>query len=291
LKARDFLHHNLSKFDIVIDEINTVPFRSQKVSRGKPIIALIHQLAREVWFYETRFPMNLLGYYVLEPFWLREYRRIPTITVSDSTRKDLQDLSFRKIHVIHNGISRKPLAELPSKEDTPVLIFVGRLVRSKLPNHAIAAFRLIKIALPNTQLWVLGNGYMKSQLERESPPGVRFFGRVTEEEKFELLKRAHVMLVPSVREGWGISVIEANAMGTPAIGYAVPGLVDSIVNRVTGLLTPPLNPLALSEAARELLCNASQAREMSMNALDWSKKFNWDDSGNQFHNVLQSSLN
>jgi glycosyltransferase involved in cell wall biosynthesis len=289
-KARGFLQRNISEFDVVVDEINTVPFRSQRVSKGKPVIALIHQLAREVWFYETRFPLNLLGYFVLEPFWLGEYKRVPTITVSESTRKDLQSLSFRRVHVIHNGISKRPLTEPPLKDETPVLIFVGRLVRSKLPNHAIAAFRLVKNTLPDAQLWILGNGYMRAKLEKESPSGVTFFGRVSDEEKFELLKRAHLLLAPSVREGWGISVIEANAMGTPAIGYAVPGLIDSIVNGVTGFLTPALDPVALSESAKVLLSNTSQAHELSMNALEWSKRFNWEDSGKQFQDVLQSSL-
>lgn len=289
-KARDFLQRNISDFDIVVDEINTIPFRSRSVSKGKPIIALIHQLAREVWFYETRFPLNLFGYYVLEPFWLGEYRHVPTITVSDSTKKDLQSLSFRKVHVIHNGISKQPLTELPMKDEPPIMIFVGRLVRSKLPNHAIAAFRLVKRALPDAQLWILGHGYMRAKLERESPSGVTFFGRVTDEAKFELLKRAHLLLAPSVREGWGISVIEANAMGTPALGYAVPGLIDSIVNGVTGFVTPALDPVALSESAKMLLSNTSQAQELSRNALEWSKRFNWEDSGKQFQSVLQSSL-
>ncbi len=109
-------------------------------------------------------------------------------------------------------------------------------------------------------------------------------------EKFDLLKRAHVLLAPFVREGWGISVIEANAVGTPAVGYTVPGLQDSIVHGDTGLLVRPLDPGALAEAAKQILCNPLMAEKFSRNALEWSRRFSWDEAAKEFAESLEFAV-
>jgi glycosyltransferase involved in cell wall biosynthesis len=290
-RARGFVKRHLSQFDVVIDEINTVPFRINRIAGKTPVVALIHQLAREIWFLETRFPLNALGYFALEPLWLRGYRSTPTVTVSNSTKEDLLRLGFRRVQVIHNGIGIPPLEKVPPKESNPVLIFVGRLVRSKHPEHAIIAFEQVKAAFPDAELWILGEGYLRPRLESIAGDGVKFFGRVQDQEKFDLLKKAHVLLAPSAREGWGISVIEANAMGTPAVGYAVPGLKDSIVQDETGFLVTPKNPSALAEAAKLILCNDPSTEDFSMNALEWSRKFSWDRSAEEFYGLVESTLN
>src|SRR6185295_15396141 len=80
-QAKKFYEQNKDYFDIVVDEINTKPFHTPSFVHGKPIVALIHQLAREFWFYETHFPINIIGYLFLENYWLKKYRDVPTITV------------------------------------------------------------------------------------------------------------------------------------------------------------------------------------------------------------------
>jgi glycosyltransferase involved in cell wall biosynthesis len=96
--------------------------------------------------------------------------------------------------------------------------------------------------------------------------------------------------VPSVREGWGVSVIEANAMGTPAIGYAVPGLRDSIVEGVTGALVRPFDYVAMAGAAKLLIGDQGNLEKMSRNCLDWARKFSWDDAATAFHRLLESRI-
>jgi len=289
--ARKFLKEHFSEFDLVVDEINTIPFQAYKVAKGKPLVALIHQLAREIWYHETWFPLNVVGYHVLESFWLRHYREIPTITVSESTRSDLLQLGFKDVHIIRNGIGAEPLRELPVKPDHPILIFVGRMVSSKQPDHALKAYLMIKERFPDAKLWVIGDGYLRPRLEKQCADGVRFFGHVSGEEKFELLRQAHIMLSPSVREGWGVSVIEANSMATPAIGYAVPGLKDSIIDGTTGCLVQPNNPSGLAKAACQVLDDADLRRKLSIGALDWSRHFNWDNSAAEFNSLTQSISN
>ena len=100
-------------FDVVIDEINTRPFFTPRfVKNGETIVALIHQLAQEFWYYETPFPVAFIGSHFLEKYWLRTYREIPTITVSNSTKEDLEQLGFGDISVVSEGISFTPLSQL-----------------------------------------------------------------------------------------------------------------------------------------------------------------------------------
>lgn len=287
-KGRRFVKRHGAEFDLIIDEINTIPFQISKIA-NRPVVALIHQLAREVWFHETWFPLSAFGYFVLEDFWLGKYRKNPTITVSESTRNDLLELGFTEVNIVRNGIGVAPLDAIPEKCTHPVLIFVGRMVSSKHPDHAVRAFSEVKRRFPNAELWILGNGYLKTKLERHNIGGVKFLGHVSDNEKYEMLRRSHVLLSPSVREGWGATVLEANAMGTPAVGYDVHGLRDSIINGKTGLLVEPNDPSALAQGACQILADNQLAQRLSQAALDWSRRFNWDESAMQFLSFLAST--
>jgi glycosyltransferase involved in cell wall biosynthesis len=92
-----------------------------------------------------------------------------------------------------------------------------------------------------------------------------------------------------VREGWGLVVTEANAMGTPAIGYNVPGLRDSIRDGKTGLLCDP-NPEAMAEKAIELLRDNDLWERLSKDALSWAGEFNWDRSAEEFLKMLDGNV-
>jgi len=212
-------------FDVVIDEVNTRPFGCASWVDDAPVVALIHQVCREIWFHQLPWPVAIVGRYALEPHWLRAYRSVPVLTVSRSSAESLRGYGLRHITIVPEGIdytARPPVA----KEERPTVITVGRLVSSKRPDHVLQAFRLLRQALPQAQLWVVGDGPRARIFEGE--PGVTCFGKVTVRERDELLARAHAMVVTSVREGWALVVDEAAAMGTPTIGYRSPGLTDSV---------------------------------------------------------------
>lgn len=154
-QAADYYKKHSNNYDLIIDEINTRPFLTPKFVNGKPIIALFHQMAREFWFYETPFPLNYLGYYYLEKKWLSYYRNIATITVSDSSKRDLEELGFKKIFVVPEGLNVRPLSQISRKEEQPTVIFTGRLKKAKLPHHAIQAFSIIRKEIPNARMWVV----------------------------------------------------------------------------------------------------------------------------------------
>ena len=117
---------------------------------------------------------------------------------------------------------------------------------------------------------------MRHKLEEYGIKGVTFYGHIENSSKFELLSKAHLVLVPAIREGWGLVVTEANAMGTPAIAYNVPGLRDSVKDGETGILVKENSPNSLANASISLLKDRDLLRRYSNNALVFSRHFNWN---------------
>ena len=275
-------------FDVVVDEINTRPFFAPKfVKCGEKVVALIHQLAREYWFYETRFPVSYLGYYFLENRWLRNYVNVPAVTVSESTKQDLLDLGFRSVFVVPEGLNFKPLRKVPKKEKHPVVVYVGRLKRAKRPDHAVRAFEIVREKVPDAELWVLGDGPFSKDLKGMAGDGVRFFGGLSDVARRELVRQAWVLVNPSVREGFGLNVVEANALGTPCVAYDVAGLRNAVVNEEDGLLAKAGSVEDLADRVNAVLKDDRLRKDLSQNALDYSRQFSWDETAKAFLNVMQ----
>jgi len=286
-KAKRFYSEFGHEFDVIVDEINTRPFLTPKFVNGK-IIALIHQLAREFWFYETKFPINIVGYYLLEHRWLKNYVEIPTITVSNSTKEDLEKMGFRRVFVVNNGLNVEPVESVPEKAENPTVVFVGRMKKAKKPQDVVKAFKIIREEVRDAELWMIGDGYLRKKLESNCR-NVKFFGYVDRKMRDELVKRAWVIAVPGVREGWGQVVTDANALGTPAVGYNIPGLRDSIKHGYNGFLVEA-NPEALAGAILEVLSDDGLRRRLSENSVRWAKQFSWDRSAEMFEKIIDSIL-
>jgi glycosyltransferase involved in cell wall biosynthesis len=241
------------RYDLVIDQVNTRPFLAPRYVDDAPVLALVYQVAREVWLYETPLPVAILGRYVLEPWWLRQYRRVPTVTVSLSSKQSLEHYGLTQVTVVPVGYSPPALSGgcLPPKEPRPTMIYVGRLSANKRPEHVIHAFCQVRRRIPDAQLWMVGVGPMQAALQRNAPTGATFFGHVDDATKHDLLARAHVLVMTSVREGWGLGVTEAAQVGTPAVGYDVAGLRDSLAAHGGANVRP--QPQALAERVAQAL--------------------------------------
>jgi glycosyltransferase involved in cell wall biosynthesis len=293
-KAKEYYKKRFSKedFDIIIDEINTRPFLTPKfVNNKEKIVALIHQLAREYWLYETPFPISYIGYYFLENRWLRNYVDIPMVTVSESTRQDLIELGFKEVFVVPEGLNFKPIDRVLEKEIYPVIAYVGRLKRAKRPDYAVKAFKIVKDRFPDAELWVIGGGYLRRKMEKFACDGVKFFDRLSNKQRRELVKKAWVVVNPSVREGFGLNVVEANALGTPCVAYDVPGLRDSIQNGETGLLVESGDIQALAEGLLRILEDDRLRGKLSENALEYSRNFSWDRTAGEFLSIIMEIIN
>ncbi|MFT3853916.1 MAG: glycosyltransferase family 4 protein [Ilumatobacteraceae bacterium] len=232
------------EFDIVVDEINTRPFLTPRYVRTVPIVALMHQLAREIWRYETPLPVALAGRYYFERHWLRDYRDIKVLTDGPSSAASFVPYGLHDAVPVPMGADGSTVHR-SQKADRPTVVFLGRLIAAKRPDDAIEAFGVLRREVPDAQMWVMGDGPLLDRLRRDSPEGVELLGFVSHEERMKRLAAAHVLVATSVREGWGLNVSEAAAHGTPSIGYDVAGLADS-VPLSGGLLVEP-TPTALGQ--------------------------------------------
>lgn len=285
-----YLFANHPTFDLIVDEFHGIPFFTPLYVREKKL-ALIHEVTKEVWNLNPwPKPFNLLPAIlgtILEPLVFKLfYKEIPFMTVSKSTKYDLINWGIPKanITVIHNGLSIPYIKKTFPKEKGKTAIYLGALSKDKGIEDAIKTFAIIDKRDPTWKFWIVGKGeeyYLEFLKSLTNKFGIykkaKFWGYVTNEKKFELLARAHILVNPSVREGWGLVVIEAAAMGTPTVGYNVSGLRDSIFDGKTGILCNP-NPDACSEAVLSLMADLKNYQNLRQNCFKWAKQFNWPKS-------------
>jgi len=235
---------------------------------------------------------------LLEMLLARQYRKLNTLVISDSTKQDLLKLGFdsQKVHVFPLGINFEPLGQLSSKENESTIIYVGRLKPSKRAHHLIRAFSCIKKSKPDAKLWIVGSGSTAYQrklsnlIAKLKIENITFFGFVDKKEKMELMKSAHVIAVPSLREGWGLIVTEANAMGTPAVVYNVTGLRDSTKDGITGIIVKKNNPDCLAKSILRILNDDELRNKLAGNALMWAREFSWDKSAGDALEYIEEVL-
>lgn len=287
-----YLQNKLGKQDIVVDCFHFLPFFTPLYFRKTKIIVLIHEVAKEVWFKNLPWVLAVIGSHV-EPLFFKLYKQIPFITVSNSTKKELVTVGIeeKNIQVIENGISI-PKVKKFSKEKDPTILFLGRIAKDKGIEDAIEAFTHIYKKDNKTQFWIAGSGdvkyiqRLKSSHIQNLTSNIKFYGFVSEQKKYELLQKAWVLVHPSTREGWGLTVIEANSVGTPVVGYDVPGLRDSIQDKKTGLLVRS-NADSLAEGVSKLIEDKKLYEKLSSNAKIWSKRFDWQKAGAKSWSMLK----
>lgn len=287
--------------DLVIDEVNTLPFFCTFYVREKNIV-FIHQLCREIWFYQMIFPFSLIGYLV-EPFYLKFLKNQVVLTVSQSTKNELVRFGFcsQKIHILSEGIEISPLESLgesSSKFQPVILLSLGSIRPMKRTLDIVKAFEFVRAQGSMIQLKIAGDARSvygeKVRKYCESSPykeDIHFLGHVTKEQKIELLRNATLLCVTSLKEGWGLVVTEANSQGTPAIVYNVDGLRDSVQNQVTGWICKINNPQKLAEQIVLAISDKNRYSQIRESAFVWSLKITFEKSFQDFLQSLESVKN
>jgi glycosyltransferase involved in cell wall biosynthesis len=289
--------HGLKEFDSVIDCFHFFPYFTPLYVKKNKIIALINEVAGEVWFENLVYPLAFVGY-KLEPYIIRMYKNIPFITGSDSAKNDLVTLGIKEnaIKVINHGFTKLEFkGKVPKKETNPTLMFLGRLSKDKGVEDALLMLELLMRDNPSIMLWVVGKFENKNYEKRVKnlieqfrvKKNSVFYGYVPEEKKAELLARAWLLIHPSTKEGWGLNVIEANSVGTPAVGYNVQGLSDSIVDGKTGILVEP-DPISLADGVEKIITSRKKIDLLSKNAISWSKKYSWEKAGEESWEIIKN---
>lgn len=281
--------------DAVIEEINTVPFFTALYVKNAKRYLLFHQLCREIWFYQMFFPLNVIGY-LLEPIYLRALSKSTVITISNSTKNDLIKYGFdsKKISTISLGLVIAPINDVGAvkKYESPTLLSLGAIRPMKRPLDQVKAFECAKRHVPDLKLKIAGAGsgeYFGKMMQaiKDSPyaDDIEYLGRVDEETKIELMRKCWLIMVTSVKEGWGLIVTEANSQGTPAVVYNVDGLCDA-VKPGTGMISKANTPQGLSECVVEMLQHPDQYAVTQKAAWEWSRTITFERSAKELLEII-----
>jgi glycosyltransferase involved in cell wall biosynthesis len=283
----------LGPVDVVVDVQNGVPFFSRLATQA-PVVVLVHHVHREQWPVVYGRSAASLGWWLESRLAPRIYRSSPYVTVSAHTRDELIRLGVdaERVTVVHNGTDPRPASHL-KPSPSPRLVCLGRLVPHKQVEHAIVLMSRLRLSHPGIHLDVIGDGWWRDQLlalreQHGLREEVTFHGYVSEEVKHDLLSQAWVNVLPSLKEGWGLSVVEAATHGVPTVGYGhAGGLADSVVDGHTGLLAA--DQAELESHVRSLLGDPDLRRTMGGRARDRAEMYTWEETTRQFEKLLQDA--
>ena len=258
--------------DLVVEVCNGMPFLSPLWCK-RPLICLVNHMHTDLWQLRFPAPIAAAGRFAENRLMPWVHRNNLFLTVSNSTADALREVGVGddRIRQICNGVVQ-PDPPTP-RSAQPLFLALGRLTEYKRIDLLLKLWSRVRPVVGGT-LVIAGDGPERARIEAMAGPGVIVVGRVSEEEKHRLLCAAWLLVHPALIEGWGIVVAEAAIRGTPAVGFDVPGLRDSVVDGQTGRLAGSEGEfasawasLALNHRAREAMGMAARARA---ERLHWS---------------------
>ncbi len=282
--------------DLVLEDINKVPFFTPCYAAA-PVLAIVPHLFGTTVFREASAPVAAM-------VWAHEgliplvYRRTPFLAISESTREDLarRGIARERVSVVRCGLSHAdyPVTKPPEERGAPVIAFLGRLRKYKGVQHLLRAMPVVRAAVPGAVLRIIGDGPYRTALERLAASltiteHVLFLGSVRQSEKIEALNEAQVAAAPSPKEGWGLTVIEANACCVPVVASRSPGLAESVRDGETGVLVPHGDPSALATALIRLLTHREERLTMAHAARRWAFTFDWESCYRESRVVMEQA--
>ncbi len=281
--------------DGLVEIWNGVPFLSPLWCRG-PRVVLLHHVHADMW--RLALPENPklaeAGVLFESKIAPKFYRRTPIITLSWSSRAELvDDLGFSpdQVTVAPPGIDPR-FVPSSSKSTTPLLVAVGRLMPSKHFDRLIDAVATLKERTPDLELVIVGSGLERRNLERQienlnAESWIRLAGHVDDDELLELYQQAWAVVSASSREGWGMTLTEAAACGTPSIATDIPGHQDAVADGESGLLARSTPELVTH--LDSIISDADVRERLSKGALVHARKFTWEATAKKILEVLAST--
>jgi glycosyltransferase involved in cell wall biosynthesis len=249
-----------------------------------PFCTLIPHLFGTTAFREVD-PLSASVVWAAEQGLPHAYGRKGFHVISESTRDDLaaRGVPAVRIRVIHPGVDTVGFSPGPARPEgtPPTFVYLGRLKRYKGVETAIHAAVLARRSVPGLRLLIAGQGDDRPRLERlvaglGATDCVRFLGFVSEDVKLRLLRESTANVFPSPKEGWGITVMEAAACGTPSLASDSPGLRDSVRNGETGWLVPHGHPAALAGRMVEFALDPAGVARLGAAARAWAERHSWE---------------
>jgi glycosyltransferase involved in cell wall biosynthesis len=275
------------RIDIIIDDLNKVPFYSPLFIRKKVIPMLMH-LFRTAIYRETNFffatyvflTERLISYF---------YPRSDFVAISHSTAEDLKTIGVKnKIYVVQSGIPTIPLG-IKEERRSNLIAYVGRVKKYKSIDHFVRAIAELK-KKKDIEAVIVGDGDARNDLMHLAQKlhiDIQFPGFVSEEEKYRIYQRARVIVQPSIKEGWGLTAIEAQSCGTPVVCANSPGLREVVQDGKSGFLYEYGDIDNLVQKILVLMENETKWRAFSSSARIWASEFSWDRAADTLEQILQ----
>jgi glycosyltransferase involved in cell wall biosynthesis len=270
----------MGRYDALVEIWNGVPWFSPVWCR-RPKITFLHHVHGPMWDQILPGPLAGLGRALETRFAPPFYRRTQVLTPSDATRDELLAIGFLpdRVTAVPNGVSD---AFHPGgvRSPVPFVVAVGRFAPVKRFDELIRAAVVARRRVPAMQLHLVGSGPMHDELVRlvaahQASGWITFVGHVEHHELVALYQRAWIVSSASLAEGWGLTLTEAAACGTPAVATDINGHRSSVVDGATGVLAPLER---LGDAIADVLLDESRRRQLAAAALARARTLTWESS-------------
>jgi glycosyltransferase involved in cell wall biosynthesis len=266
--------------DALVEIWNGMPFLSPLWYRG-PRIIFLHHVHAEMWGMVLPPTLARLGDLVERRIAPRFYRSSRVVTLSESSRLEIVDmlrLRADRVTVAPPGVDDR-FEPGGHRSPTPLVVAVGRLVPVKRFDVLMRALAEVKTGQAELQAVIVGEGYERPALEAlrdelGAADWISLPGRVDDGELVDWYRRAWVVASSSQREGWGMTLTEAAACGTPAVATAIAGHADAVLDGASGVLVD--DPADLPDALGRVLGDDVLRSRLSKGALARARWFTWD---------------
>jgi len=294
--------------DAVVDCQNGIPFFSPLVLPATtPVVQVLHHVHQKQFPLYFPGPLARVGQLLEKPGSRWIYRRRPVAVVSPSTRDEARavlGLPGPRFLVPNGVAATRPLgADAGERSMRPTIVCVGRLAPHKRLHLLLEALPRLTARHPGLVVHLVGDGPDRERLAAraealgvmqggpDSGAPLRWHGHVDAGTRDALLARAWLTVNPSHGEGWGLSVLEANALGVPAVAFRVPGLRDAVRDGETGWLVDSPDQLGdVIDAALTELGDPARAPARRAAASDWAAGFSWETSAGLLATILAGEL-
>ncbi len=272
--------------DLVVDVANGLSFYTP-AWRRRPSICFVNHIHTEQWDQWFPRPIAAVGRLMEQHAMPAAYRHRLFVAVSPSTADALAGMGVdrSRIRIIINGTNLPD--EVGAEADEPLFIGMGRLVPHKRFELALKAWEHVRPHVGG-RLVIAGKGPELERLRAMAGPGAELPGRISEQDKLDLMSKAWLMVHPASHEGWGLVITEAAAYGTPSLAFRVPGLRDSVVDGMSGVLVD--RPEELASMWLRLAQDPARRAELRLGARRRAAACTWDHTVERFEEICQEAV-
>lgn len=279
--------------DGLVEIWNGVPFFSPLWARG-PRVTWLHHVHEDMWPLVLPPMLARAGQFLERRLAPPFYRRTPVITLSESSKEHIVarlGLPEANLHVVPPGIDPRfrPAAEVAPE---PTVLAVGRLMPAKGFDRLLSAVSRVRAHVP-ARLVIIGEGYERDALERQvaelgAEEWCELAGRVDDDELVRHYQRSWVVASASRSEGWGMTLTEAAACGTPAVATRIPGHRDAVRDGVGGVLVDSDDEFV--DALVEVLRDPAFRARLGDGARHTAAQLTWERTAHDTLAVLAASV-